>query len=310
MSWTNKINQLAPLSSLAVETARFDTQKLQNPEISGVDYQQGTLFGYEVREYLLEKWQRVCSYCGGKDVPLEIDHIVPRSKGGSDRVSNLTLSCRKCNEKKSSQSLVDFLKDPTKRAKILAMSKAPLKDAAAINSIRFEIGNRLKSLGLPVEFATGGRTKYNRIQSGLPKDHWIDAACVGKEGENVGIHPNANILQIKATGRGSRQMCLPDKYGFPRTKAKAQKVVRGFKTGDFVKAIIPKGKYRGKHFGRIAIRSKGSFSINPGIRKPFDLNFKYCICVQKATGYHFAKTATNYALPPLPEGRGSRDVEV
>jgi len=34
----------------------FDTQKLQNPEISGVEYQQGELFGYEVREYLLEKW--------------------------------------------------------------------------------------------------------------------------------------------------------------------------------------------------------------------------------------------------------------
>ncbi|WP_319025883.1 HNH endonuclease, partial [Acidithiobacillus caldus] len=66
---------------------RFDTQALQNPEIAGSEYQQGTLAGYEVREYLLEKWGRECAYCGAKNTPLEIDHIHPRSKGGSNRVS-------------------------------------------------------------------------------------------------------------------------------------------------------------------------------------------------------------------------------
>lgn len=51
-----KIRQGAPVTDLSVEHVRFDTQKLDNPEISGVAYQQGTLLGYEVREYLLEKW--------------------------------------------------------------------------------------------------------------------------------------------------------------------------------------------------------------------------------------------------------------
>ena len=31
---------------------------MENAEISGVEYQQGELQGYEVREYLLEKWGR------------------------------------------------------------------------------------------------------------------------------------------------------------------------------------------------------------------------------------------------------------
>ncbi|WP_230845031.1 RRXRR domain-containing protein, partial [Vreelandella aquamarina] len=61
---------MAPVTAISQELVRFDTQKLENPEISGVEYQQGTLLGYEVREYLLEKWERECAYCGTGDTPL------------------------------------------------------------------------------------------------------------------------------------------------------------------------------------------------------------------------------------------------
>ena len=79
MAWVTRLSHLAPITSLSQELARFDTQAMQNPEISGVEYQQGTLAGYEAREYLLEKWGRKCAYCGKGNVPLEIDHIHPRS---------------------------------------------------------------------------------------------------------------------------------------------------------------------------------------------------------------------------------------
>ncbi|WP_235034001.1 HNH endonuclease, partial [Pantoea sp. 18069] len=65
-------------------------QALQNPEIDGIEYQQGTLFGYELREYLLEKWGRQCAYCGARNLPLQIEHIRARAYGGSNRASNLT----------------------------------------------------------------------------------------------------------------------------------------------------------------------------------------------------------------------------
>jgi 5-methylcytosine-specific restriction endonuclease McrA len=109
-SWGNKLISFSPLSAVAVETVRFDTQKMENPEISGVEYQQGELLGYEVREYLLEKWGRRCTYCGKDGVPLQVEHIHPRCLGGSNRVSNLTLACRPCNEKKGSHPIEDFLK--------------------------------------------------------------------------------------------------------------------------------------------------------------------------------------------------------
>ena len=118
-----------------MELVKFDTQAMENAEISGVEYQQGTLLGYEVREYLLEKWDRKCTYCGKKDIPLEIEHIKARSNGGSDRVSNLCLACHECNQAKSNTDVCEFLKDkPEVLEHILKQAKTPLKDAASVNA--------------------------------------------------------------------------------------------------------------------------------------------------------------------------------
>ncbi len=143
-NWVKKLIAFAPVTAIQVETVRFDTQKLQNPEISGVQYQQGELAGYEVREYLLEKWGRKCAYCEAENVPLEVEHIRPKSRGGSNRVSNLTLSCVPCNIKKGNRPVEEFLaQDPARLNKLLAQAKQPLKDAAAVNATRYATGNAL-----------------------------------------------------------------------------------------------------------------------------------------------------------------------
>jgi hypothetical protein len=133
-----------------MELVRFDMQLLENAEISGIEYQQGTLFGYEVREYLLEKWGRKCAYCGKTGVPLEIEHIVPRARGGSQRVSNLTLACEPCNTKKGTQTAGEF-----GHPAVQAQAKRPRHDAAAVNATRWALSRRLKATGLPVETGTG-----------------------------------------------------------------------------------------------------------------------------------------------------------
>jgi len=108
ITWVKRIRRFSPVTSISMELVRFDTQKLENPEIKGVEYQRGTLYGYEVKEYLLEKWGRKCAYCGKENVPLEIEHIVPKSRSGTNRVSNLTLACHECNQKKGSMTAEEF----------------------------------------------------------------------------------------------------------------------------------------------------------------------------------------------------------
>jgi 5-methylcytosine-specific restriction endonuclease McrA len=86
------------VSSLVQDLVRFEL--MQNPQINGVEYQQGKLQRYEVRQYLLNKFNHQCVYCGAKHTKLEVEHIHPCSKGGSDRVSNLGLACHSCNQSK------------------------------------------------------------------------------------------------------------------------------------------------------------------------------------------------------------------
>ncbi|HEC85398.1 MAG TPA: HNH endonuclease, partial [Thioploca sp.] len=283
-NWMLKLARLAPLTQIAVEIVRFDTQKIQNPEISGIEYQQGELAGYELREYLLEKWDRECAYCGAKNVPLEIEHIQARSKGGSDRVSNLTLACTECNINKGNKDIKEFLKCKPKRLKkIQAQAKAPLKDTAAVNATRYATGNALKGFDLPITitFSSGGRTKFNRVKLGYSKDHWIDAACVGESGAQVVIPPAITPLIITAKGRGSRQKCSMNQYGFPRTGPKKHKRVKGFQTGDIVKAVVTKGKKIGTYIGRVVVRARGSFDIGIGKKKVSGISYKYCQLIQR-----------------------------
>ena len=90
LTWVNRLRRLCPITVASQEVVKFDLQKEENPEIAGIEYQQGTLAGYELREYLLEKWHHTCAYSGRTDTPLQVEHITPRSRGGTDRVSNLT----------------------------------------------------------------------------------------------------------------------------------------------------------------------------------------------------------------------------
>ena len=108
LTWVNRLCRFCPITAISIELVRFDTQFMQDAEIRGVEYQQGTLAGYEVRQYLLEKWGRRCAYCGAKDLPLQVEHIVPRARGGSDRVSNLAVACEPCNTRKGTQTAEAF----------------------------------------------------------------------------------------------------------------------------------------------------------------------------------------------------------
>ena len=308
MAWVGRIQRWAPVRSISSELVRFDMKALQNPEISGVQYQQGTLMGYELRGYLLEKWGRQCAYCDAKDRPLEVEHIVAKAQSGSNRATNLTISCGPCNQKKGARSVADFLaKDPKRLARILAQAKKPLRDAAAVNATRWALANALKATGLPVELASGGRTQFNRNVMGIPKTHALDAACVGEV--DFLLSWQRPTLTLKSTGRGSYQRTRLDKFGFPRGFLMRHKRVQGFATGDLVRAGVPKGVKAGVHTGRVAVRASGSFNVQThkdGVSVVVQgVHHRHCRLIQRSDGYgyFFNRSATQDATRPNPKPR-------
>jgi 5-methylcytosine-specific restriction endonuclease McrA len=319
-SWCNRLTSLAPIAAISAILHRFDTQKLQNPEISGTEYQQGTLFGYEVREYLLEKWGRTCTYCDADDKSLQVEHILARANGGTDRISNLTLACEPCNQEKGKLYLPEFLQTGKKRfrrfernaqhyattgkgpvdakklaerkrheatrlARIQAQGKAPLQDVAAINATRAAVLRMLESTGLPVEISTGGRAKWNRTRFSIPKRHALDAACMGQVDRIEDW--DRPYWRVHCDGRGRYQRTNLDQKGRRVSFLPRQKQHHGFQTGDMVRAEVAIGERKGVHVGRVAVRSSGSFKIRTKSGPQDGVKAKDCRLIQRLDGYSY-----------------------
>lgn len=301
LSWVSRIRRYVPVTAIDQELVRFDTQVMENPTISGVEYQRSTLFGTEVREYLLHRHGHTCAYCaGGTDDPiLEIEHVVPRSRGGSNRIGNLVISCKTCNQDKGNKTAGEWAASINGKSKlsvgirrqaerIHASYRPSLRDAAAVNSTRWALFNHLKETGLPVRAGTGGRTKWNRQQFGIPKTHALDAACVGAVAD---MHDwRVPTLSVRATGRGSYQRTRLFSTGFPRGYLMRTKQVCGFQTGDFAEADVPSGKKAGSYSGRVAVRATGNFNLQTAQGVVQGISHRHCRLLQRADGYGYSFT--------------------
>lgn len=311
-SWVKKLRKLINITECSYETVRFDTHLLDNPDIAGVEYQHGTLYGYEVREYLMEKYGHTCQYCGGAsgDKVLEWEHMRPKSRGGSDSVKNACLACHTCNKDKDDRTLSEYLeilkrRTPSSKSgmelnktrighvtKVLEghPAGAGMRYCAWANSMRRLTEKHLFAMFGDVECASGGRTKYNRTQLGLPKDHHYDALCVGQVPEGgYADRTGGYVLYAHAMGRGTRfrgkiNACgvIIKKLG-PRPKR-----VFGFANGDIVHAEIPSGKYAGTHTGRVMTRASGRFDIRCGDGSLVTAKHTMCRGLQKDSGYRLA----------------------
>ena len=237
-----------PVRQVNVEIASFDPQKLENPEITGEQYQHGELHGYLVREYVLNKWRHRCAYCGATEMPLQLEHIIPKARGGSERVSNLALACEACNLKKGTRTAVEF-----GFPQVQAQAKLPLRAAAYVSSMKTAIVGALREqFGHDqVCLAYGYETKYTRIQRlGLPKSHINDAVAIACR-MGVVVKPSPLVFQLRRIPRGNYQL-----YNGKRSEHRvwAPKKVQGWKLYELVEA-------RG-HVGYIGGRRlKGAFVV-------------------------------------------------
>ena len=285
MSWIYRFMRWAPITMLAVERIKFDMQRMENAEISGIAYQRGTLYHYEVMEYLLEKYHRSCVYCGTKKAFFERDHVTPRSQGGSNRISNLVLSCRPCNRAKGAQSLEQFLiHHPAKLAAIKKQLKTPLHDAAAVNTTRNALFEALLQTGLPVETGSGAQTKQNRQLYNVPKSHSLDAACVGEIKGISGYTDYVTLISCK--GRGCYQRAILNRFGTPRDHRPKSKHVFGFQTGDLARVASRYVNAPPYRCVRIMIRSDGRFRFNYN-KATNETPWHRCKKLQRNDGYEY-----------------------
>jgi hypothetical protein len=95
-------------------------------------------------------------------------------------------------------------------------------------------------------------------------------------------------LIITAQGQQARQMCRVDKFGFPCTTAKQNRIVKGFQTGGMVKAIVTSGKKIGTYSGRVAVRTSGSFNIKTATETVQGISYKYCQPQHRSDGYAYS----------------------
>lgn len=164
-----KIHKFLPITNIVVETASFDIQKINNPSISGSEYQQGEqLDFFNVREYVLFRDNHTCQHCKGKskDKVLNVHHIESRKTGG-DSPNNLITLCETCHK---AYHRGEFELN-VKRGK-------SFRDAAFMGIMRWSFYDRIKNIYPDVSMTFGYITKNTRITNNLPKDHYVDARCI------------------------------------------------------------------------------------------------------------------------------------
>jgi len=215
----NEVRAILPVSKIVVEVAAFDIQKIKNPDINGVEYQNGVQKGFwNVREYILYRDGHTCQHCKGKsgDRVLEVHHIVSRQIGG-DRPDNLIMLCSTCHRKVSNGKIKLDIK-PSKG----------FKAETFITMVRWKLINKLKEMGLNVVHTYGYVTKSRRIELKLEKTHVNDAFVIAGGGKQKRLTVYYFVRQVR---KCNRKLFKGDRSHIKNT---AERLIKGFQRFDKV----------------------------------------------------------------------------
>ncbi len=174
-----ELEQILPVNDMVIEVASFDIQKIKNPEIEGVEYQQGEQKGFwNEREYVFHRDSHTCQYCKGKskDKILETHHLQSRQTGGN-RPDNLITLCKTCH-KKVSQGKITLTVKPSKG----------YREAGFMTTMRWKLVNSLKEKGRNLKYTYGYITKKKRIELAMEKSHINDAFVIAGGMNKAGVN--------------------------------------------------------------------------------------------------------------------------
>lgn len=237
------VYKILPVSKLIIEVAQFDTQKIKNPDITNIEYQQGDQLGFwNVREYVLTRDNHKCQHCKGKskDKILNVHHIESRKTGG-DSPSNLITLCETCHNE-FHKGNIDL---KVKREK-------SLRDAAVMGIMKWRLYEILKSTLPNVLMTFGYITKYNRIHNDIEKSHVSDAFVISKNFNAKRLNFSYKIKLVRRHNRQIHKMKIP-KGGTKRPNQSPFEIF-GFRLFDRV-------RFDSKFYFIYGRRKTGSFNI-------------------------------------------------
>jgi len=265
----DKVKEVLPISEIVVEVALFDIQKIKNPDISGVEYQNGPQKNYyNTREYVLHRDNHLCQHCKGKskDKILQVHHIRGRKKGATDRPEELITVCETCHEKHHEGKITIAVK-PIKT----------FKAETFMTVVKWKLVKQLYNV-MPdsVSHTYGYITKYNRAKLGLAKSHYNDAFVIAGGTNQKRYKP----LIVKQTCRNNRSIQTNRKGFKPSIRKKRYR----FQPNDMVRLNKKIYKVKGVfNYGKWVRLSDDSNIINTNIKNVSlisygkGLQFKYPI---------------------------------
>lgn len=260
-----KVKQLLPITKIYIEVAAFDIQKIKNPEISGIEYQNGVQKDcWNAREYVFHRDNHTCQACKGKskDPILQTHHIISRQIGG-DAPDNLLTLCETCHDKVSKGKLILDVKIPI-----------GFKPETFMSIVRWKLVNTLRDAGNIVNHTYGYITKFDRIALGLEKSHCTDAFIIagGTMQERYPI-----TFSIKQVRKCNRKLFKGDRSHIKNTAAR---IIHGFQRYDKVLW----NKIECFVFGR---RERGYFNLQKldGTKVHTDANVKGITLLESANTF-------------------------
>ena len=257
-----RIHKILPISKIIIEVASFDTQKLKDDSINGIEYQNGEQTGFwNVREYVLHRDNHECQCCHGKskDRILNVHHIESRKTGGN-APGNLITLCKTCHDAYHDGKI----KKEFKR-------QESYRDSAFMGIMRWALYNKLKETYPDVEATYGYMTKQKRIEKGLEKEHYNDAYCIASNLEAKPLETYIYQRKVRCHNRQIHKFNLLK--GGRRKLNQAPYLVKGYR-------LFDKVRFQNQEcfiFGR---RSSGYFDIRriDGTKVSSGISYKYWNC--------------------------------
>ncbi len=272
-----QLSEILPMNKVIVEIAKFDTQKLQNPDIQGKEYQKGVTEGYDnVRAYVFERDRYTCQICKKREGILQTHHIIQKKDGGSDKPDNMVTVHKDCHEDYHKGLIQHKFRKPKQ-----------YRSEAIVTILKDYIVNELKK-DFDVKVTFGHITKRNRMRLNLPKSHWSDAIAI------------ANPRKIERVDKIFKRVCVTQRRyqmtkGIRSERKLPEGKVFGFRQWDKVKIGSQVGFIKGR-------RSSGHFDVC-GIDGN---NISHSVKYTKLQRLCSNNIIEGIASPPTPEGMGIR----